>query len=943
GEFAIGGAGAKSIGIAEKGVKAAIAASGVRTALQPERVADALIAQKDNGETGATAILKAYGDAYIENLSETAGGAVPSILKKMPFGGKLLNAMTDLARKTGMPENELIRRISTKAGWNGLLGEWGEERLNTAMKSVTDIDDFGAGKDSTPLQRLAAGMQQDLQVQNQLVELGVLSIPGATKFIAGKALGSTGPRQIDEGLTSGAILGEASTVTEGMKQPEPGRKTSYENEQPKPQTTDEFAAKMRKDQGVGESPVAEGIQVELGDTLLSVGPDGRLIQTKPPEQLSVQNRPQIQTSVDESTQPVTEPVSVETEPSGEENPITDQEVAVERDKRLARQRDTRKRTQERDDLEDDLKREHLSIVDENIRVLESGERDDDIRVDLWRSRQNEGVDSNEIPATEGMAQPWEQTIDEWLSGDTIEITPGLSAEESRGFETIRGPVFSTPQAAIGYAKAKGWRGITYNVSRDGFSPVGCPPGNDARSQSRNGIRYTYKLSVQDAVRRGESVSRNVLEQFQGEPWADAALAKLQSENIPTIPPVPVKPTDTNPNARPQTADGPAPDFIDKDERRALQPVTVQTKAPDQQDVSIPAKQPSGANFDTVLKAAVDLNVFREQQTPNTLHIRLAQELGFGGQEQDLFTLAKLIQAKDQADFDSRVAWDKHAGSSGDSWGNKAKRLEAQVIKLDAQIQSLASKLSQGRPVQESRPVPSGSASVKLNKPTTERTDGTASGFISKEERKALQSLGYPISEISTMDIADARRRIQDGIRKEAAESAASSPGQGDSVAPVVAAREGTTQEPQAAEEVTGDARIKEIDGKIKKIRSIPFMLDRDLTSKEKASIRALEQERDQIVSGKASVSETAPSKQVPVTVPDVDNGNWLPSDNEIVVGVTNRQHKINAVVDLVNTALDNGDETAITDLLSWVEARMPREQIGTSMVRHPAFGSQTSK
>lgn len=190
GEFAVGGAGAKSLGIAEKGVKAAAAASGVRTALQPQRVASALADQQKRGETGATAILKAYGDAYIENLSETAGGAVPAALKKLPLGGKLLNAMSDIARKTGMPENELVRRISTKAGWNGLLGEWGEERLNTVLKSVTDIDDFGAGKDSNPLQRLAAGMQQDLQAQNQLVELGVLSVPGATKLVAQKVMGA---------------------------------------------------------------------------------------------------------------------------------------------------------------------------------------------------------------------------------------------------------------------------------------------------------------------------------------------------------------------------------------------------------------------------------------------------------------------------------------------------------------------------------------------------------------------------------------------------------------------------------------------------------------------------------------------------------------------------------------------------------------------------------
>lgn len=202
GEFALGGEGAKALGLAGKGLKGALAASGVRTLLQPQRISDAIIDQQGKGEKPATALLKAYGDVYIENLSELGGSAPAAVLRKLPFGGKVLKAMADLAKKTGIPENELIQKISTKAGWNGLVGEWGEERLGTLLRAITDVDDFGAGKDAPVYERVAAGLAQDMQAQNQLVELGVLSIPGVTKFAAGKVLERPAqPKTLDQIIT----------------------------------------------------------------------------------------------------------------------------------------------------------------------------------------------------------------------------------------------------------------------------------------------------------------------------------------------------------------------------------------------------------------------------------------------------------------------------------------------------------------------------------------------------------------------------------------------------------------------------------------------------------------------------------------------------------------------------------------------------------------------
>ena len=230
-EFAVGGAAAKSMGISTVG-KGIIAASGVRTALQPHRVASALIDQKNKGETGATALLKAYGDTYIENLTEAAGENVVPLLKKMPFGGKLFTEMEKIAAKLKIPKSEFANRISTKAGWNGLLGEWGEERLATVLRAVFDIDDFGAGENSNIADRMAAGLMADMQLYNQLAELGVLSFPVGVKMIANYAVPDN-PVEIEKPQVQEA----AQKLAEPTKAPEiPATPTEPTSAKPAPQS-----------------------------------------------------------------------------------------------------------------------------------------------------------------------------------------------------------------------------------------------------------------------------------------------------------------------------------------------------------------------------------------------------------------------------------------------------------------------------------------------------------------------------------------------------------------------------------------------------------------------------------------------------------------------------------------------------------------------------------
>lgn len=172
GEMAAGGIGKVN------SIPKAFAFAGKMLTVQFGRVESALNRQLDMGEKGYTALAKAIGDVYIENLSETAGAGFPVLAKKLPFGSKIIDGLHDFARKAGISDSAFWKRMGTKLGYHGLLSEWGEERLGTYLRGLVGTEDFGAGKDATADQRIMAGLAQDLEFDNQIKELGILSVPG---------------------------------------------------------------------------------------------------------------------------------------------------------------------------------------------------------------------------------------------------------------------------------------------------------------------------------------------------------------------------------------------------------------------------------------------------------------------------------------------------------------------------------------------------------------------------------------------------------------------------------------------------------------------------------------------------------------------------------------------------------------------------------------------
>jgi len=154
------------------------------------------------GEEGwATSLVKAWGDTVIEAASETAGetltGIPAKILSKTKLGKKLVNGLRKgWMKTTGGTAGMFARNLAKKGGLTNILDEFSEERLGTLLRAITGVDDFGAGPDAGPYQRVLAGIKADASGMG--AELLVLAAPMGAQMAAGTgaAIRETG-RQSD--------------------------------------------------------------------------------------------------------------------------------------------------------------------------------------------------------------------------------------------------------------------------------------------------------------------------------------------------------------------------------------------------------------------------------------------------------------------------------------------------------------------------------------------------------------------------------------------------------------------------------------------------------------------------------------------------------------------------------------------------------------------------
>ena len=151
-------------------------------------------------EGWATSFAKAWGDVTIEAASETAGEAITGIplkiLGKTKMGGKFVNGLRKTWMKaTGGTAGDFAKKMAKAGGYSNIIGEMGEERLGTFLRAMTNVDDFGAGKDAGPIERLKAGLVED--AKNLGVEAVVLSVPMAGQVVLGQAGRIAGDRRGD--------------------------------------------------------------------------------------------------------------------------------------------------------------------------------------------------------------------------------------------------------------------------------------------------------------------------------------------------------------------------------------------------------------------------------------------------------------------------------------------------------------------------------------------------------------------------------------------------------------------------------------------------------------------------------------------------------------------------------------------------------------------------
>ena len=99
----------------------------------------------------AAAFPAAMADEFIEILSERMGGALAEgaggAVSKVPGGARIQSMMGTVAHwwqsKYPGKMGEMLTKVGKAGGWNGVLGEFLEERAGGAMRGATGVEQGG--------------------------------------------------------------------------------------------------------------------------------------------------------------------------------------------------------------------------------------------------------------------------------------------------------------------------------------------------------------------------------------------------------------------------------------------------------------------------------------------------------------------------------------------------------------------------------------------------------------------------------------------------------------------------------------------------------------------------------------------------------------------------------------------------------------------------------
>lgn len=239
-----------------------IGAGALRTVAMPHRVGEAYIENRlptgigfdesgeltvqGAGDAPATAFMRAFGDVLIENMSEEAGEGLvrwaKGILSKFPGAAAPMRKVGQLLKKL-TPKGkwgQWAKSGFSKAGYDGIIGEIGEERLAGGMRAIFNTDKNLSGLNL--FERLMANIPGG---EDMLAEVVVLSVPGATRYAAGAISARAkpaetavpeapaaptqeiAPPEAPVGVEGGEVAAEGQEVGEAARQREMGVLNQY--------------------------------------------------------------------------------------------------------------------------------------------------------------------------------------------------------------------------------------------------------------------------------------------------------------------------------------------------------------------------------------------------------------------------------------------------------------------------------------------------------------------------------------------------------------------------------------------------------------------------------------------------------------------------------------------------------------------------------------------
>ena len=252
-----------------------------RSALgMPHRTAQAILMRRvaEDPENWSTSVMKGYGSVLFSVFAEEAGGMLMSGLSKglskSKFGKKLIDDLYT-AWKEVKPKGtvaQFVNRLTTQAGYNGILGEVGEERLETILNAAANIDNFGADEAKQEetgdpnakagmLERIAAGLKQDYDSwEKPTGELITIAVPGSGRFAIGAVADHLAKVQTKKEMDRLLSLSDeelGKELFDAAEQPEDGRDIPVGEEAGAEEAVQEEVVQEVAEEGAAKQAVTE--------------------------------------------------------------------------------------------------------------------------------------------------------------------------------------------------------------------------------------------------------------------------------------------------------------------------------------------------------------------------------------------------------------------------------------------------------------------------------------------------------------------------------------------------------------------------------------------------------------------------------------------------------------------------------------------------------------